>query len=227
MVQFSGSIIDCGYWELLNRYLIVEEVNYEDTYTNNWGFKDEFTTDVKIFTAIKNLEDRKKEKAIKQLINEIQNNKNKMYSINPQKLEILAQYVFSAYFNCEVEHVGKSHDGGIDLLVVNSDKPILVQVKRRSRNDVVESVSTIRDFLGAMYINNNYNGIVVSTAKRFSKDSKKIITSLLEENRLEYFEIFDFNRFVSILDVVNDTNKKNWIQYVESFKGLEKGTGSR
>jgi len=103
-------------------------------------------------------------------------------------------------------------------LIINSDKPILVQVKRREKTSSVESVSTVRDFLGAMFIRNNYKGIDVSTAKSFSKPSEKVIEDLKNENRLEYFEMFDFSRFSSILKIVDLSRKKNWEFLVETWK---------
>ncbi|MBN2570484.1 MAG: restriction endonuclease [Ignavibacteriales bacterium] len=199
---------DCGYWDAFSQFIEEKDLIYSVD-SKHW--------EKRICSVVSSLEDVRKEKAIKQLINVIQKDSSKAYSVKPKHFEEIAQFVFSAYFNCEVEHVGKSHDGGIDLLIVNSDKPILVQVKRRTKSDAVESISTIRDFLGAMYIKSNFNGIIVSTAKRFSKPSNKVIADLKSHNKLEYFELFDFNRFLSILNAVNLSRKKCWEFLVSDY----------
>lgn len=200
---------NCGFWEAFSRFSeerdLIDEVD-----SKHW--------EKLYYSIIASVEDLNKERAVKQLVSEIRKDATLLYKINPTRLEQIAQYVFSSHFNCEVEHVGQSHDGGVDLLIINSDKPILVQVKRREKASSVESVSTVRDFLGAMYIRNNYKGIIVSTAKSFSKPSEKVVDDLKNENRLEYFEMFDFSRFSSTLNLVDLSRKKNWEFLVETWK---------
>jgi restriction system protein len=204
-VDFFESInvweCDCGFWEAISKFS--EEKDLIDELDSKcWEHK--------TYSIIASVQDLVKEKAVKQLINEIKQDNSKLYSVEPTRFEQIAQYVFSSYFNCEVEHVGKSHDGGVDLLIINSDKPILVQVKRREKAKSVESVSTVRDLLGAMYIRGNFKGIILSTAKSFSKPSQVVIEDLKFEKRLEYFELFDFPKFCSLLEITNLTRKKNW-----------------
>lgn len=50
-------------------------------------------------------------------------------------MEELVASVFRDFYECEVEVVGKSNDGGVDVIVIDSDNPIMVQVKRR-RNSI-------------------------------------------------------------------------------------------
>ncbi|WNF58516.1 restriction endonuclease [Pseudomonas sp. SG20052] len=69
--------------------------------------------------------------------------------IHDRNMEKLVQSVFREHYSCDVEHVGKSHDGGIDLILVNADSPIVVQVKRRKSLDHIEGVAGVREFLGA------------------------------------------------------------------------------
>ena len=200
---------DCGYWDAFSSFS--EEKDYI-------GKVDAKHWEKRYYSIIGNVEDRKKEKAVRQLISELKTDNSKVFKVAAKRFEEIAQYVFSAYFECEVEHVGKSHDGGVDLLIVKSEKPILVQAKRRTKSNAVENVSTVRDFLGAMYIKNNFNGIIVSTAKHFSRPAKKVIESLENENRLEYFELFDFKKFFSVMDSVNISRQRNWEFLTESWK---------
>jgi len=212
-VDFYESIdiweCDCGYWDAFSSFS--EEKDYIEEVDSKYWEK-------RYFSIVGNVEDRKKEKAVRQLISELKNDNSKVFKVAPKRFEEIAQYVFSAYFECEVEHVGKSHDGGVDLLIIKSEKPILVQAKRRTKSDSVESVSTVRDFLGAMYIKKNFNGIIVSTANHFSRPARKVIESLENENRLEYFELFDFKKFFSVMDSVNISRQRNWEFLTESWK---------
>lgn len=148
-------------------------------------------------------------------MNELVKNQSILYEIDPYKLEDIAQVVFSAYFNCEVKHVGKTGDGGIDLIVVQSDDPILVQVKRRENPQHIELVKSIREFVGAMYIENAKKGIFLSTAKDFSRGSKETAMSLLNNRKFEYFELVDFNRFCSLLGVIKKDAYKPWMTFIE------------
>ena len=50
----------------------------------------------------------------------------------------------------EARLVGKTNDGGVDLILLESDAPILVQVKRRKRAEKTEGVVVIRDAQSAM-----------------------------------------------------------------------------
>jgi restriction system protein len=84
------------------------------------------------------------------LRSEIQKRPDVMYHIHPRKMEELVKSVFSDFYDCEVEHCGGPRDKGIDLLVIDSESPIVVQVKRRSRKNKTESFAIIRDLLGAM-----------------------------------------------------------------------------
>src|ERR1044072_3699337 len=77
----------------------------------------------------------------------VRKNPGLLHKIHPRKLEELVASIFSDFFACEVQHVGKSNDGGIDLVLVNSDSPTLVQVKRRQDPRPAESVATVREFL--------------------------------------------------------------------------------
>ena len=121
-----------------------------------------------------------------------------------RQMEELVGSVLSDYFpNCEAKHCGQSHDGGIDLMMVLSDRPIAVQVKHRQRIDKGEAVSYIRDFLGAMVIKGIPDGIYVTTADRFSPSSKKAAFEVVEAGRVSSFELINRHDFFSMLDVTS------------------------
>jgi restriction endonuclease Mrr len=91
-------------------------------------------------------------------------------NMEPIAFERFVQTVLRHYFDCEVQHVGKSHDGGIDLLMVTRDEGLVpVQIKRRAYDGAVEGVAVIREFLGAMVTEGYRSGVFVSSAPTFSR----------------------------------------------------------
>lgn len=95
---------------------------------------------------------------------------NLWHTIDPRNLEKLVAAIFKLnYRDSEAIHVGKSHDGGVDVVFVNSDlNKWLIQVKRRSQPNASEGVNTIKNLLATMVENDTPCGIVVSTASHFT-----------------------------------------------------------
>ena len=96
-------------------------------------------------------------------------------ALNPYQFEKLVADIFNAnYQQAEVIHVGKSHDGGVDILFIDThEKQWLIQVKRRRNIQKGEPVETIRNLLGTMLLEGAYHGIVVSTADHFTYQACK------------------------------------------------------
>lgn len=199
----------CGWWECSGRY------EDENDWTPN---EDDYRRYSAIYGVLRKFESGSKNLPVESLVVELKKNQSVLYEIHPTKLEELAQYVFSAYYDCTVKHVGKSHDGGIDLIIVDKDDPVLVSVKRRSKKDSVESVSTIRDLLGAMLIEGRARGLVLSTACRFSISSKKVIAKVLEQQKVDTFELVDFERFCAMLRLANSSVAQTWRQFTSLWK---------
>lgn len=200
---------NCGWWECLDEfseeYDLIDKVKAIQIDTRYWS-------------VAKKFELGDKDLPVQVLVNELHKEPELIYRIHPTKMEELAQHVFASFFNCKVEHVGRSGDGGVDLLIVDSDEPILVQVKRRSQSYATESASTIRELLGAMFIRNSSRGIVLSTAKTFAPSSMQVRDTLLGENRLRYFELVDFDRFCAMLRVIPTSDVKPWTSLVGEWK---------
>lgn len=91
-------------------------------------------------------------------------------AISPFRFERFVADVFRAnYTNCDVQHVGKPADGGVDVLLVDDhSRRWLMQVKRRQNTKRGEGVETIRSILGALALRGERHGIVVSTADAFT-----------------------------------------------------------
>jgi restriction system protein len=198
----------CNWWEYLHNFS-EEEDNMSEVNTQNW--------DTLIHGIVKQFNISDKQIPINTLVNELLKKKDILYSIDPYKFEEIAQHVFSAYFNCEVKHVGQTGDGGIDLIIVLADEPILVQVKRRTSENHIELVSGIREFVGAMYLKDSRKGIYLSTAKDFSKGAKKTANSVLDNRKFELFELKNFESFCDMLNVLKKEDYKPWRQFIEKI----------
>ncbi|WP_432405709.1 restriction endonuclease [Wukongibacter sp. M2B1] len=208
----------CRWWESLTRFS-EEEDHFDRVMTKNW--------DTLCHGIVKKYNVDDKNIPLHVLMNELERKKEILYSIDPYKLEEIAQAVFSDHYQCEVKHVGKTGDGGIDLLIIQSDDPILVQVKRRANPEHVELVAPVREFVGAMFLKDSNKGIYLSTASRFSKGAEDIKNNVLDNRKFEYFELINFNSFLSMSDAVKKDKFKPWIKIAKShgFKKLTTKVG--
>jgi hypothetical protein len=120
------------------------------------------------------------------------------HQIDPYALERLVGDVLADFFDCEVRHVGRSGDGGIDLLVLDADQPRAVQVKRRSNNKA-ESVAFVREFLGAMVLAGHMEGIFVSTAPRFSPPAIEAAKSTRLRRYATRIDLLDANALTNLI----------------------------
>lgn len=196
----------CGWWEYSNKFSEEKDYGGYGISTQNWdGYK---------YGIVKKFNIGDKEIPINTLMNELGKKKDILYNIDPYKLEDIAQVVFSAYYNCQVKHVGKTGDGGKDLIIIQSDNPILVQVKRRENPEHIELVKGVREFVGTMYIEGSKKGIYLSTAKDFSKGSKEIATNLLSDRKLDKFDLVNYQEFCNMLGVIKTDKYKPWIKLV-------------
>ena len=80
----------------------------------------------------------------------LRKNENIVHKIDPYLFEKLVGSVMRDFYaNCVVNFCGRSGDGGIDLFLIESDKTIAIQVKRRIHPNSVERIQAVREFLGA------------------------------------------------------------------------------
>ena len=199
----------CGWWEGISKYTDMPDNPFENiqSYHEN-----------KYYYGIVNFFDlSSKELPLEVLYNELNKNKQILYDINPYKSEELVQSVLSDFFDCEVKHVGQTGDGGKDLIVVQSEHPILVQVKRRENPNHVELIKGIREFVGTLFIEGSKKGIYVSTAKKFSKGSIEVANELVNNRKLEYFNLIDYDKLVSMLNIEKNI-KKPWEEFAKQFE---------
>jgi restriction system protein len=133
-----------------------------------------------------------------------------LHLINPSKLEKLVASVFGEYMQCEAIHLGGPRDGGIDVLLVDADRRYVIQVKRRQSSTAAESVSGIREFLGAMVLRGEMKGLFVSTAPHFSSDAVAAAAGAKEKGLVEYIDLITPRRLLDMCGLVSVDRLPPW-----------------
>ncbi|EAP0879296.1 restriction endonuclease [Salmonella enterica subsp. enterica] len=175
----------CGWWKLRCNKLTTGYIDARSVETTN--------------AVLKKYDLSSKNVPITVLQQYLNNNCDDIFYIHDNRMEKLVQAVFREHYACDVIHVGKSHDGGIDLILVDSEIPTVVQVKRRKTPSHIEKVSGIREFLGAAILHGSKNCIYVSTCNKFSEPSKLAANHAVNIGAVESYELYDFEKFCSIL----------------------------
>lgn len=194
-VGFEGTVWECdncGWWRYDTHFY--EE---DDSVDSIHGIY----TDEKYYAIAKSFDVTDKELPIEVLKAELSKKPDLLYNIHPYKFEKLCQDILKGVYDCEVHHVGQKGDGGTDLIVLESAEPILVQVKRRTSADYVELIKSVREFVGTLFIEDSRKGIYISTAKRFSAECNKTAMKLMENRKLDYFELIDYDRLFSLIKI--------------------------
>ncbi|WP_309137796.1 restriction endonuclease [Paenibacillus peoriae] len=132
----------------------------------------------------------------------INKNPDKVYEIHHRKMEELVGAVFGEHYSCEVHHVGRAVDGGKDLILVESDKTIIVQVKRRTMAGKTEGASSVRELIATTLLTVSRDCIFVTTADHFSKQAISEKDTALTKSIIDSYELFDRDKFLGVLDLV-------------------------
>ena len=148
----------------------------------------------------------------------IRKHPKKIANINDKKMEELVASVFKDFYECETKVVGKSSDGGVDVILINSDSQTMIQVKRRMSIDKTEAVSHIRELLGATLLSQSKNCIFVSTANKFSKAAEKTASRAIELGLVQSYELIDYHKFIDMLRTTKNSINGVW----ENVKVLNK-----
>ena len=142
-----------------------------------------------------------------------------VYYIHDKKMEELVAAILREHQNCEVKHVGKSHDRGVDLLLVQSEEITPIQIKRRTQPGKAEGVQVVRELMGVMLREGYKNAMVVTTADRFSPDAHRDVSDLLMSGRADKFELLDYHRFTAMLRETHGGQTKSILWGVPKLMG--------
>jgi restriction system protein len=198
--------LNCGWWQVAHD-LLDKEIEFIETHTISRSI---------VYNAIlKAFHPGDLNLPMQALIDEFQKRPEVLYQIHSTKMELLVKDILSDFFQSEVRHVGKTGDGGVDLLLINKDEPTLIQVKRRTKKESVETISTVRDLLGAMFINNSKKGMIVSTADHFTKIAIKTGEEEVKKGKLTSFDMIDFDNFCAMLNLVRKDQNPPWLALAE------------
>lgn len=120
---------------------------------------------------VRQFQPQKEVPALTVLAEEVRKNPEVIRATTAKEFELFVGSIIRNFFACEVYHVGKSNDGGIDLLAIESDNPLVIQVKRRLNPDSVEGVDVVRLLFASMFASGAKRGMLVTSAQRFSKQA--------------------------------------------------------
>ena len=112
---------------------------------------------------------------------------------------------------------GKPRDGEKDgLLIDNSGKQSLIQIKRRTKANATEGVEALRALIGTTVIEDNVRGcIFVSTADHFSKPAKDYASNVINKNIVDTFDLIDCKEFLRMADLVRDKLPDVWTKLLK------------
>jgi hypothetical protein len=207
--QFSQlwSCPNCAYWHWYNRYLVESFFDDNDS-------TDELLSSTACISKMREFDSTLPEGCESELAITLRRNNKIWHTINPYKFEKFVGSIFKANFaDCDVMHVGKSNDGGVDLIFIDSQKhQWLIQVKRRESPISSEGVSTVRNLLGAMYLKDCLRGIIVSTSDHFTFRAYEAVARAKELGRI--VELIDRGKLHRMLNpLIPD---RPWQQIIEA-----------
>lgn len=143
----------------------------------------------------------------------LRRNDSKWPTVEPRSLERLVRDVMrTVYHPCEAIHVGRPDDGGVDVMLIESNgKKWVIQVKRREKSRVGESVTTVRNLLGTMVLNDKTHGMIFSTADHFTERACQAVEAA--EERGFFIKLVDKGKLNRMLDAV--LPDKPWLPFLQ------------
>lgn len=136
-------------------------------------------------------------------IDDIFSSLDEMFCMHPRDFEVFIAGTLAELFGCKAIHTGKSHDGGIDIILLGTSVgEIPVQVKRRTKPTRTESVALVREFRGAMLLNGYSEGIIVSNADHFSREAERISAPEHDHLAEQTIRLIDCRTLIDILGLL-------------------------
>jgi hypothetical protein len=122
-----------------------------------------------------------------------------LYGLHFEAMERLVADLLAGVYDCEVIHCGRSGDGGVDLLILDSDNPTAVQVKRRTRAGIKEAVAPIRELTAAALLRGCAAAIYASNADAFTQPAQETAKNAVDLRLLRSYQLIDRGRLVNLL----------------------------
>ena len=138
--------------------------------------------------------------------------------MRPKQLELLVGSVFEDFLDCKAIHVGRTGDGGVDLVLIeNQNAPVLIQVKNRQNPRKAEPVSSIREFLGAMVLKRGTRGMFVTTSHHFTRGAERAAKEAEATAVIEQLDLVNASRLLDILRTTGDLVRDPWMSGAPSL----------
>lgn len=202
--EYVSRCPQCGWWEYIYQ-------NSSDAILD--GIR---LSELKITTSVlRKYEIDDKNISINVLSKYIKDNPDKIYNIHHRKMEELVQSVLKEHYDCEVKLVGKSHDGGKDLILIYNDNPTIIQVKRRTKPNMTKGVSKIRELLGTTILAEANSCMFVTTAEHFSPMAIEEAKKAEEIKVVDKFDLVDCQRFLDMLQLHTITDNEPWLKALQ------------
>lgn len=200
----------CGWWKLLD----LKEVSH--------GFGAE---DIQSISAIaKEFKVSSLNVPIRALRSYLMRHPRDIVHVDPKVFErLIADCLRDAFNPCEVIHVGRSDDGGIDLkLILANDACYLVQVKRRSFLDRKEGVEVVRSLNGVLFKEGIPRGMVITTAHAFTPRAHES-TQIATPTSVPYdMKLVAFDEVISMLRLKPIFPYEPWKRFSFRDNGIER-----
>lgn len=162
--------------------------------------------------------------ALTRLDAELAANPARLYSVHSRDFEIFVGSVLGSFFQCEVFHVGRSRDGGIDLVVIaGPDGPLMVQAKRRRSSLAVEGVEVVKLLFASLASRSSTRGMIVTTAQRFTKDAKEWMSQPALCDYQFSIELVALDRLLSMTKRIARSSDPGWVPVVDIWRASEPG----
>src|SRR6266702_1550606 len=191
---------DCGFW----RHHEADKM-----------FNDRFQ-----FSAIKRFRDSDTSPSISHLCSEIKAGKIDLYDMEPSRFERFVGSVLSDFYHCEVHHVARSGDDGVDLLAIVRDDPIMIQVKRRKNVDAIEGVNTVKLLFASAFARRANLGMVVTTAKAFSRPSEQWIKRQRLKEVKFIIKLTNVSDLMTMIDAIASPDQEPpWVAHRKNYFG--------
>jgi len=136
------------------------------------------------------------------LSKEIHRNRERLYGMNPTGFEVFVGSVLSDFLDCEVHHIGRSGDDGVDLIALVGDSPLMIQVKRRESPSATEGIDVVKLLFASAFVQGSSNGMVVTSAKRFTRPARIWSESRKLTDSGFHLDLVDMNSLMSMVDAV-------------------------
>lgn len=133
----------------------------------------------------------------------------------PMELAKRVSSCFSEFFACAAIPVGGPGDAGIDVILVDAAKPLILEIQRSADPASGKSVRVVTELLGVAWRSGRCDGIVVSTANRYLfPDQQKALrsTSIMEMGHR--IKLYDYSMFVDVLARTLIPTDRPWETFV-------------